>query len=424
MLLPWQNRSSRLPIAADWFILKRMRQTFTLSRFPELVFGEGKLFTLPAMLASRSIRKTALIFGGKSFKAGERYAKLISGFAAAGIALEEFSVSGEPSPEAVDGISDRLKSVWEGPFTPHGDCAIAAVGGGSVIDAAKAVSAMLTMEGPVADYLESVGTKQVSGTRVPFFAAPTTSGTGTEASKNAVLSRIGKNGFKKSLRHDNFVSDAAIIDPLLVLSCPPAATAASGLDAITQLVESYTSRNATPVTDALVLDALRLAGRCFPRVIKDGSDREARAGMAYAAYISGIGLAHAGLGIVHAIASPLGGMFAVPHGFVCGTLVAEATRRTVEKAMRIDDQSEDSVLKKYARAGEAFTGSDAGSDIGNAALLVDMLDRLTVETAMPRLGAYGLTREDVEAVVSQTDPKRHPVLFSRDEIFSLIAERL
>jgi alcohol dehydrogenase class IV len=382
------------------------------------------LFSVPARLASRGIRRVALILGGKSFAAGEYHAKLVSGVAAGGIALEEFSVSGEPSPEIVDKISGSLKSAWKGPFFPQGDCALIAVGGGSVIDAAKAVSAMLTMEGSVADYLEGVGTKKAPGTRVPLFAAPTTSGTGTEASKNAVISRIGKDGFKKSLRHDNYAPDAAIIDPLLVLSCPPAVSAASGLDAITQLIESYASQNATPITDALVLDALKRAGRCFPRVIKDGSDREARAGMAYAAYISGLGLAHAGLGIVHAIASPLGGMFPVPHGVVCGTLVAAATRRTVEKAMRIDDQSENSVLKKYARAGEAFTEGDAGSDIGNAALLVDALDRLTSETAMPRLGSYGLTEADVRLVVSKTDPKRHPVLFSQDEIFSFIAERL
>jgi alcohol dehydrogenase class IV len=253
---------------------------------------------------------------------------------------------------------------------------------------------------------------------------PTTSGTGTEASKNAVISRVGKTGFKKSLRHDNYTPDLALIDPLLILSCPRNTSAASGLDAITQLIESYTSAKSTPFTDGLALNALSLGGKYFPRLIKNGGDREARAGMAYAAYVSGIGLAHAGLGIVHAIASPLGGMFCVPHGVVCGTLIAGAARLTVEKAMRVDDPSEDSVLKKYARAASAFTGRDAGSDIGNAALLVDALDKLTSEADMPRLGGYGITEEDARKIAEKTDAKRHPLLFSQDEIFSLIAGRL
>jgi alcohol dehydrogenase class IV len=395
-------------------------RSFAITRLPELVFGEGKLSELPAMLKARNIRRAVLLLGGKSFKTGGHYEKLIKDFAAGGIAADEFSVTGEPSPEIVDAISGGLKSQGK----VRADTGVIGLGGGSVIDAAKAVAASLTMEGSIAGYLEGVGNRKPPGTRLPLFAVPTTSGTGTEATKNAVISRVGKNGFKKSLRHDNYAPDLALIDPLLILSCPPAVTAASGLDAITQLIESYTSRNANPLSDALTLDALGLAGKYFPRLIKDGGDREARAGMAYAAFMSGVGLAHAGLGIVHAIASPLGGMFPVPHGVVCGTLIAGAARRTVEKAMRLDDASEDSTLKKYARAGSAFTGRDAGSDIGNAALLIDALDALSSETAIPRLGAYGITEDDARKIAEKTDAKRHPVLFSPDEIFSLIAGRL
>jgi alcohol dehydrogenase class IV len=391
-----------------------------MTRFPELVFGEGKLSELPAIMRARNIRFAALLTGARSFRAGAHYNKLLAGFKTAGIEVGEFPVAGEPSPEIVDAICAELNAAGRaGEGT-----GVAAVGGGSVIDAAKAVSALLTMEGSIIDYLEGVGSKKAPGTRLPLFAAPTTSGTGTEATKNAVLSRVGEGGFKKSLRHENYSPDLALIDPLLSLCCPPQVTAASGLDAITQLIESYTSLNATPVTDALALDAIGLAGRYFPRVLRDAGDRQARAAMAYAAFISGIGLAQAGLGIVHAIASPLGGMFPVPHGVVCGTLIAGATRRTVERAMRIDEEAEDSVLKKYARAGTAFTGTEAGSDIANAALLVNALDKLTEEAAMPRLGNYGVTEQDARAVAEKTDLRRHPVLFSREEVFSLIAGRL
>jgi alcohol dehydrogenase class IV len=393
-------------------------KTFSITRIPELVFGEGRLFDLPAILQRKGVRSVALITGGSSFRKTEAWDRLCGDLAAAGITRLDFSVSGEPSPDIVDAITAKLR---------HGRpraAGVVALGGGSVIDAAKAVSAMLTMEGPTADYLESVGTKTPSGTRMPLFAVPTTSGTGSEATKNAVLSRVGEGGFKKSLRHDNLVPDVALIDPLLTLSCPREITAASGLDAITQLLEAYTSVRSTPFTDALALGALETAGRAFPRVCRDGSDKDARAGMSYAAYISGICLAHAGLGVVHGIASPLGGMFPVPHGVVCGTLVAEATRYTLARAMKIDDPSKNSVLRRYARAGIALSGRDADSDNGNAALLVTTLEKYIRETSLPTLGDFGLTREDARRVAEKTEAKNHPIPLTVDDIFAIIEGRL
>jgi alcohol dehydrogenase class IV len=401
---------------------------FSISRLPELVFGEGRLSELPAILGKRGIRSVALITGGASFRKTEAYERLRGDLASYGITGQEFSVSREPSPEIVDSITQELTaSGAKGRGDSERKAAVEgvlAIGGGSVIDAAKAVAAMLTMEGSTADYLESVGEKTPTGTRLPLFAVPTTSGTGTEATKNAVLSRVGEGGFKKSLRHDNLVPDLALIDPLLTLSCPPEVTAASGLDAITQLIEAYTSVRATPFTDALALGALETAGRAFPRVCKDGSDKEARAGMAYAAYISGICLAHAGLGVVHGIASPLGGLFPVPHGVVCGTLVAEATRYTLARAIRIDDPSENSVLHRYARAGMALSGRDADSDNGNAALLVTTLERYIRDTSLPALGAFGITRTDARRVAEKVDAKNHPIPLTVDDITSIIEGRL
>ena len=392
---------------------------FTLSRLPELVFGEGRLFDLPSILKNRGLRSAALLTGGKSFRLGEAYGRLRRELDLAGVGVLEFSVSGEPSPELVDGVTAELRDARG--TRPD---AVVAIGGGSVIDAAKAVAAMMTMDGGIADYLEGVGTRVPSGARLPLIAVPTTSGTGSEATKNAVISRVGRDGFKKSLRHDNYAPDTAVVDPLLVLSCPRDVSAASGLDAVTQLLEAYTSIRSTPFTDALALPALRTAGLCFPRVLKDGGDREARAGMAYAAYVSGVCLAHAGLGVVHGIASPLGGMFDVPHGVVCGSLVAEATRYTVARAMKIDDESEDSALRKYARAGAALSGSDAGSDIGNAALLVKTLEALIASAGLPKLGGYGVTEADARLVAEKTDAKSHPIPLSSDDVFAILRERL
>jgi len=227
--------------------------------------------------------------------------ELEKGLAAEGLSLRRYPVSGEPSPEVVDRIAASLEAD-----------VVVAIGGGSAIDAGKAVAAMAEEGGSIVDYLEEVGTKPPTGRRRFLVAVPTTAGTGSEATANAVISRVGASGFKKSLRHEGYIPDIALIDPELALDCPPAVTAASGLDAITQLLEGFVSTGGNPLTDALGRSGLATAGRSFSRAVHEG-DLIARSAMAYAAYLSGVILAIAGLGIVHGIASPLGGAYPVPH---------------------------------------------------------------------------------------------------------------
>ncbi|GAB4375638.1 MAG: iron-containing alcohol dehydrogenase [Spirochaetales bacterium] len=394
-------------------------EPFTITRLPELQFGAGSISLLPQALQSRSLRHIALILGGKSFRQSSTYGRLMEDLKKARIESREFSVTGEPSPDGVDSIVVTLREGRE-EFPVDG---VVAIGGGSVIDTGKAVAALFTMEGSVQDYLEGVGTRKPSGTRLPLIAVPTTSGTGAEATKNAVISRIGPDGFKKSLRHDHYVPDLSLVDPGLTIPCPPDITAASGLDAITQLLEAYTCTRANPFTDGLALKALELAGKGFLAAYRDGSNLEARSQMAYAAYVSGICLAQAGLGVVHGIASPMGGLFPIPHGVVCGTLLVSATRFTVARAMRIDDPSEDSVLKRYARAGIALSGKDAGSDNGNAALLVNTLERFSAETHMPTLRELGLEKSDLSRIASRTNAKYHPIPLTEEDIESILLDR-
>ena len=200
--------------------------------------------------------------------------------------------------------------------------------------------------------MKVVGTKDHPGTKIPFIAVPTTSGTGSEATKNAVISRVGKDGFKKSLRHDNFVPDIALVDPELTLSCPQNITAASGMDCFTQLTEAYLSTKSNEYTDALAFEGLKAIKSSLLRTYRDGNDIEARSGMSFAALTSGICLANAGLGVIHGFASSIGGLYNIPHGIVCGTLMAVSNELTVRRLREIPGSTD--CPEKVCIAGKTF----------------------------------------------------------------------
>src|SRR5687768_11987043 len=219
-----------------------MTNAFTLVPAPILYFGPGKISLLPSVIKSFG-SKILLVTGARSFAQSNYCEDLLEQLHKLDITLEPVIVSVEPSPAMVD---DVVKNALV--FKPT---VVVAIGGGSVMDAGKAIAAMFPLHEPVKNYLEGVGTKSHSGLKLPFIAIPTTAGTGSEAAKNAVLSECGENGYKRSLRHNNFVPNVAIVDPALTLTCPPATTAASGMDAFTQLLESYLSTAGNAITDAL-----------------------------------------------------------------------------------------------------------------------------------------------------------------------------
>lgn len=408
---------------------------FEHSPLPRMIAGRGSVNRLPALLREGGYLKTALITGGDSYTASEFREGLEAGLRESGIEFRHFQVSGEPSPGVVDAVRDECSRLELD--------SVLAIGGGSVIDTGKAVAAMMRHVGSVREYLEGVGDKKVSGRRVPLAAVPSTSGTGSEATKNAVISEIGLRGFKKSLRHDAFIPDLAILDPVVTTGCPADVTAAAGLDALTQLLEAYVSTGSSPFTDALALDGLRRAGRALPLVVRNGKDLEARMQMAYAAYLSGVCLANAGLGVVHGAASPIGALRSIPHGVVCGTLLPSATESIVSLLKKAGPGSL-SVLRKYARAAAALTGSyDSGSveseisiDAGAAAdsdaakagemcdRLVTLLYRWVDDFDVPRLSAYGFDSEDLDKVSGRSSLKGTPVDLSREQIKDILFRRL
>jgi alcohol dehydrogenase class IV len=311
---------------------------------------------------------------------------------------------------------------------------VVGIGGGSVMDAGKAISAMLTVDGSVTDFLEVVGSRGHPGTKVPFIAVPTTSGTGSEATKNAVISQVGKDGFKRSLRHDNFVPDLAIIDPELTLDCPPEITAAAGMDCFTQLTEAYLSDKAGAMTDALALDGLKAVSRSLLKSYTDGDDIKARSDMSYAALMSGICLANAGLGAVHGLAGTIGALFNIPHGAVCGTLMAAANDMNVRELYntvrhgsatgKIEVTSASSALGKYATLGRIFADATGKSDSYYIGFFIDYLHAITYRLNLPRMGSYGLVHGDLEAISSQSDVKNNPVRLSSSQLLEILAQRL
>jgi len=255
---------------------------------------------------------------------------------------------------------------------------------------------------------------------VPFIAVPTTSGTGSEATKNAVLSVIGENGFKNSLRHDHFIPDIAIVDPELTVGCPPNITAASGMDALCQLLESYMSDASGPMTDALALSGLDCAAASLEDLCtREPFNVDKRAKMSYAALMSGITLANAGLGVVHGFASSIGGLFDIPHGVLCGTMLPEAVHISIQEAFK-DKQANGWMIRKFATVGELFCGMVSKDDEKTCAALSDYLFRLKQTLKLPGLSRFGVTKTDAERIAAKTSNKNNPVKLTREQLCQLV----
>ena len=391
-------------------------RSFTFARTPKIYFGPGKFNDL-GKITGEIGRRIIVVTGAHSLKLSNRWDALVQSLQENSIEYFHFSVKGEPSPDLVDtAVSEfRDKKVD----------VILAIGGGSVIDTGKAISAMLTQDTSVMDYLEEVGRGMVhDGNKIPFIAVPTTAGTGSEVTKNAVLSRVGADGFKKSLRHDNFVPDIAVIDPELALSCPSHVTAASGMDAFTQLLESYVSTESTPLTDALACSGIECLKDNLLLACTTGRDNiEVRAGMAYAALLSGITLANAGLGIIHGLASAIGGLFDIPHGVICGTLVGAATKVNISN-LKKQRNTDDSTLKKYAKVGAILSESDSKDVDCCCELLVKRLEEWISYLGIPLLSEYGVGISDIDRIIEKTGSKNNPVRLNRDELRELLTSRI
>jgi len=396
------------------------QQPFSLSLFPRIEFGTGKINLVPQLIASYG-RRVLLITGKQSFCQSQHWNKLTAELEQRQIQWFHITITGEPSPNFVDAAVRQF-------FQDKIQC-IVAIGGGSALDCGKAISGLLSSADSVMEYLEGVGAgKTYTGPALPFIAVPTTAGTGSEATKNSVLSEIGENGFKKSFRDEQLIPRYAIVDPDLLENCPKALIAANGMDALTQLMESYLSTKANPVTDALALsgiEAVRDSLLLWYHSDETSSPDEiaqARANMAYAALISGITLAQVGLGSVHGLASPLGAFFPIPHGVACGTVLAEATRINIAAMKNREPQN--CGLERYAEIGRLLSRQTDLDDRQAQEKLLELLSDWSQKMALEPLSAYGVTEADIPRLVANISPssmQTNPIILTQDEKEQLIS---
>ena len=383
---------------------------FNVSLPKNIVFGCGKLLKLPEIVSLFG-KKVLLVTGKTSFLESENWITLSNLFSQNQISYDIIQIPGEPSPDMID----EAVSTHSG----HDPNAVVAIGGGSVIDAGKAISAMIPVKTTIRKYLEGVGDGSVHpGDKIPYVAVPTTAGTGSEATKNAVISQVGINGFKKSLRHNNFIPNIAIVDPELAKQSPENITAWSGMDTFTQLLESYLSTNANPMSDGIALSGLEMISKYLGPAVEDGSDLKARSGMAYAALCSGITLANAGLGVVHGFASSIGGRFNIPHGLICASLMDVSNEITLNKLIKNDPNNLS--IKKFTRVGKLFFGSEEKDDVFYAEFLINKIHDLVLKFNLPKLRQYGFASDQIERIASETSNKYNPVKLSHLELMEVL----
>ncbi len=389
---------------------------FAFARTPNIIFGRDEITQLPDLI--QSYGSTVLIVTGAShLQQTSHWNVLINALTDKKITTIDISIDQEPSPELIDytvsGLRDKNIDV------------VAGIGGGSVIDAAKAIAGLLQIDNSVMNFLEGVGPELAyPGPSTPFIAVPTTAGTGSEATKNAVL---GTNEYKKSFRHDLLIPDYAVIDPELLRSCPASQIAANGMDALTQLMESFVSTRSNPMTEALSKSGLRMVRDSLLPWYQNCENAPSHAleGMAYAALQSGICLAQTGLGSVHGLAAPLGAFFPIPHGVVCGILVARCTQMNIELMMQ--REPDNPALKKYITVATVLTNKKHPSKEAARMALIDLLYEWTQVMSLPCLADYGVSESDFDKIIANSrgnSMKTNPILLTNDEIYQILEDCL
>ncbi len=381
---------------------------FDFASANRILFGSGTILEIKASVAEHA--RVLLVQGPDSANAARIQALLEE----KKCQVTGYVVRGEPTIASVNsaiGLARSGQLEW-----------VIAVGGGSVMDTGKAVAAMATNPGEITDYLEVIGQgRALTNPSLPMVAVPTTAGTGSEVTRNAVIA-APEGKMKVSLRGTYLLPRIAIVDPELTLSLPPEITASTGMDALAQVLEPFVTRRANPFTDLFCREGLKRAARSLARAYRDGSDLRAREDMSYVSLLGGLALANAGLGAVHGFASPIGGMYPAPHGAVCARLLPGVVRVNVAALQKREPESE--VLLRYAEAAQILTGDPTATVEKGSAWLENLLNELNI----PSLRDYGITEHGVPEIVARSiaasSMKANPILLTEDELAGILKESL
>lgn len=383
--------------------------TFEFATAGRVVFGPGTLAHVGGYV--QELGRHALVVTGRNPQRGLRLEEILR---SAGLASTPFPVAGEPTTHDVERGAAQARQA--------GCDFVIGLGGGSALDAAKAIAALLTNSTPLLDHLEVIG-RALPLTRpaAPCVAIPTTAGTGAEVTRNAVLASP-EHRVKVSLRHSSMLPRLAVVDPELTYDLPPSLTASTGLDALTQLIEPYVCVRAQPLTDAICVAGLVRAARSLRRVVEDGTDHSAREDMAFASVCGGMALANAGLGAVHGFAGPIGGAFPAPHGAVCAALLPGVVEMNLRAMRARAPQSR--ALARYDEIARLLTGRPQATAAGAVIWLRELVTALRI----PGLAAYGITREHLPALVEAggkaSSMKANPLVLTPEECAGILSAAL
>lgn len=382
---------------------------FEFATATRIVFGAGSLREVAP--AARQWGSRTLLVTGRNPR---RATALLDHLESAGVSVSSLPVEGEPTVAAIrEGVRTARENRSE---------VVIAMGGGSAIDAGKAIAALLRNGPEPLDYLEVVGRGlPLTHPSAPFIAIPTTAGTGSEVTRNAVLASP-EHGVKASLRSPHMLPRLAVVDPELARDLPAPLTASTGLDALTQLLEAWVSVRANPIADGFAVEGLPRVARSLRCAYRNGGDMEARTGMSLAALLSGLALANAGLGAVHGFAAPVGGMFDAPHGGVCAALLPHVTAINIAALRSRAPDSEH--LRRYDEAARLLTGNTQASANDLAAWLLDLCRDLEI----PPLRAHGLGEQHaadlVQKAAATSSMKGNPIMLTAEELHEILARAL
>jgi len=386
-----------------------MVMKFEFATATRIIFGAGKGNDVGPI--AKEFGRRAFVVTGRDSRRAER---ILAGLKSSGSGPVTFSVADEPELETVERGTKLARAER---------CELViGFGGGSALDAAKAIAAMLTNEGGLLDYVEIIGRGQpLTKSSAPFIAIPTTAGTGAEVTRNAVLASP-EHKLKVSLRSPLMLARVAVIDPELTCDLPPALTASTGLDALTQLIEPFVCNRANPMTDGLCVEGLRRAARSLRVAFSKGHDKDAREDMAVASLFGGLALANAGLGAVHGFAGPIGGGFPAPHGAICAALLPHVMAMNL-RALRQRDP-DNTALRRYDEVAWWLTGdSKAKADDG-----VKWVRALVADLKVPRLGSFGVQREHFPDLVAKSanasSMKANPIMLTPEELAEILEQAL